>query len=136
MIYYPNGKGRQKHFHSGKPLKQRPTVAEFQRFFSNIDDKSCPGCWLWTGLKDKKGYGVFCFRRRNMGAHRFSKQAFDGPFKLGHQANHVAKSKGGCENRACVHPDHLEPLTFKKHLKETAKQTKAKKKKIMDDIPF
>jgi hypothetical protein len=66
-------------------------------------------CWLWTGAKDSSGYG----QMRGEGgihakveqAHRIAWQIFRGPIPAGLEIDHL------CEVKACVNPDHLEPLT-------------------------
>jgi HNH endonuclease len=80
------------------------TVA--QRIIDNISDEG--ECWIWTGRLDKDGYartsppaGMSPSDR----AHRISYEIFNGPIPDGLQIDHL------CRNRACVNPDHLEPVT-------------------------
>ncbi|MGH1522875.1 HNH endonuclease signature motif containing protein [Leifsonia sp. L25] len=63
------------------------------------------GCLLWTGPLDKDGYGVASFEGRTHRAHRLSYETYVGPIPDGMQLDHV------CETRACVRPEHLEPVT-------------------------
>src|SRR5882724_3748162 len=67
------------------------------------------GCWLWTGQKDRGGYGRIgitengrCFKRL---AHRLSYEAFVGPIPKGLEIDHL------CRVHCCVNPAHLEPVT-------------------------
>lgn len=62
------------------------------------------GCWEW-GLRDKNGYGSIIWRGKTSRAHRLSYEAYKGPIPDGLILDHL------CRNRACVNPDHLEPVT-------------------------
>lgn len=68
------------------------------------------GCWLWEGRLDRDGYGVFWARvggGRPLGpqAHRVSYQLLVGPIPVGLVIDHT------CKVKACICPDHLEPVT-------------------------
>lgn len=64
------------------------------------------GCWEWNLRRDKYGYA----RSSTLGrvshlVHRVSYTEFVGPIPKGLQLDHL------CRNRACINPDHLEPVT-------------------------
>ncbi len=89
------------------------------------------GCWQWTGLKDRSGYGRFSLARRQAkknaqvaAAHRWAYSQYVGPIAGNAQVHHK------CENPSCVNPIHLEQLTALAHVhahpKNAAMVNKAK----------
>lgn len=75
-----------------------------ERFFARV--AQIPnGCWLWTGGKSGVGYGQFWFDGRLRPAHRWSYERFVGPVPENLTVHHT------CEVKACVNPEHLQPLT-------------------------
>jgi hypothetical protein len=68
-----------------------------------IDEET--GCWIWQGRKDTGGYGQLKKNRREVMAHRLSYEEQVGPIPDGAQIDHL------CRNRACINPEHLEPVT-------------------------
>jgi len=81
-------------------------------FMSHID-KTDDDHWLWTGSKDRDGYGRFV--RRDMApreylAHRWSYRYFRGPIPEGLTIDHL------CRVRHCCNPDHLEVVSQRVNL--------------------
>ncbi len=64
------------------------------------------GCVLWTGAKDKKGYG----RAGRRLAHIAAYEREYGPVPEGFELDHV------CRRRNCVALHHLEPVTHNNNL--------------------
>ncbi|MGL5785077.1 MAG: HNH endonuclease signature motif containing protein [Alphaproteobacteria bacterium] len=59
------------------------------------------GCLIWIGSMLQNGYGQVRFSGKTMSAHRASFIAHHGVIPEGHVVRHR------CDNRLCVHPDHL-----------------------------
>ena len=67
-------------------------------------------CWFWMGYKSTRGYGRFWDGGRTVQAHRFAYETRVGPIPEGLQLDHL------CRVRACVNPDHLEPVTNRENI--------------------
>jgi hypothetical protein len=80
---------------------------ELERLWSRIECSD--GCWAWTAAKTGGGYGNFAITReggqRCLTAHRVVFELLRGPIPEGLDLDHL------CRNRACVNPEHLEPVT-------------------------
>ena len=87
-------------------LPPRPDIK--QRFWAKVQPFQPGGCWLWTGARNRKGYG-FLHRDGHRGAkeyaHRLAYGWYRGPIPNGLHIDHL------CRNTSCVNPAHLEAVT-------------------------
>lgn len=77
------------------------------------------GCWEWQGSKSK-GYGQFhLFPSPEKGstgrAHVLAYEKYVGPVPDGLELHHE------CENRSCINPLHLKPVTHETNIAFSAK---------------
>jgi HNH endonuclease len=120
------------------PRKAVPLKERFEKHF--IPEPNS-GCWLWLSATIAGGpknnpalYGVIGNDRglvpKMLMAHRASYQVYKGEIPEGHDIDHE------CRNTLCVNPDHLQPLTRKRHIKltyEHARQGKCKRGHLMTE---
>lgn len=84
--------------------------APLERFVEKIV-VDADGCHVWQGSKDEKGYGLFqAAGRRCVKAHRWIYEQTHGPIPAGLEPDHL------CRVRACVNPEHLEPVTHRENV--------------------
>lgn len=97
-----------------------PTVTRYimddepRRWWSKIDVSG--DCWEWTPPVGNHGYGEFARQgeRRTVLAHRYAYELLVGPIPDGLEIDHL------CRNKACVNPDHLEPVTKSENARRAA----------------
>lgn len=75
------------------------------------------GCWIWTGCKDKDGYGVAWYNKRKTPAHRaaymiYHKITLDKETFVCHK----------CDNPPCINPAHLFAGSHKDNMQDKLKK--------------
>jgi hypothetical protein len=75
------------------------TMKEF--FCKRINIKDIDSCWVWTGIKNQKGYGRIRRNKIWYSSHRVSWELYFGEIPDDMLVLHK------CDNPSCVNPDHL-----------------------------
>lgn len=99
---------------TGRPLG-KPRIPMEARFWRRVQIGT--GCWEWTGVKDRDGYGKLSLpgeKAGNVRAHRFSYELHKGPIPTGLLVIH------SCDNPGCVNPEHLRVGTNSDNLGDMA----------------
>lgn len=104
-------KGEPLRYLSGhNPSHNRPIE---DRFWERVDKRGPNDCWEWTAGKSS-GYGYLSIGggrgAPRVRVHRYSYELLVGPIPTGLEIDHL------CENRACVNPAHLEPVTHRDNM--------------------
>lgn len=111
---------------SGKRGAIQRTLSE--RFWEKVEITET--CWFWAAGLNDAGYGQLYRNdtRRPDRAHRISYELLVGPIPKDLTLDHL------CRNRACVNPDHLEPVTRGENVKRgAAARTHCKRGHSYDD---
>lgn len=75
--------------------------ARYGKPFASFIEKADNGCLIWTGTKDKDGYGRRGARIGEKRAHRYAYAEANGPIPKGAVVRHE------CDNPACCNPAHM-----------------------------
>lgn len=87
----------------GDPLKTLPRQTPEEVLSSRVERQG--DCLIWTGYKDKDGYGRLRVGSKILGAHRYAWELENGPIPEGRQIDHT------CWEKSCVNVDHLRAIT-------------------------
>jgi len=89
-----------------------PRKSAEERFWAKVEKRGTEDCWLWTGGKTVKGYGVFWNNERFVHAQRFAYELLVGPIPDGMFVCHH------CDNPPCCNPKHLFLGTHKDNMRD------------------
>ena len=78
------------------------------RFWAKVDKTG--ECWLWTGARDRRGYGSVGIDGRTRIAYRVAYEWLVGAIPAGLELDHL------CRNPSCVNPAHLQPVTHRENI--------------------
>lgn len=87
------------------------------RFWSKVAPAPALDCWTWTAGKSAAGYGQLRINHVLVYAHRWSYEHLRADIPTGLELDHL------CENRACVNPWHLEPVTHKINMQRIGRRS-------------
>lgn len=86
-------------------MPRRPNMNddELRMWFFDKKDVKDNGCWEWTGVRIKDGYGMLSVKGIRFLVHRYALMFhLNRPIEKGTEVRHK------CHNPSCFNPDHLE----------------------------
>jgi hypothetical protein len=107
--YTDNRSGTRKGDHyryvRGHSHLKRAVVLKEGQAWDEVDMGYVSPCWVWRRFIRPNGYGSYGSRGDEQLAHRRMYEKHVGPIPEGYHVDHL------CCVKACVRPDHLEPVT-------------------------
>lgn len=105
FYFYRNPKGGLRDYckNCGNRPRQKKGNKLEQVFEKYIIDEN--NCWIWQGVKDKFGYGIFYYQQSGYRAHRIAYHLTKGTITDRKVIDHL------CRNKSCINPDHLEAVS-------------------------
>lgn len=98
----------------GSVTEKKPGARYYRTIEERMANYSAPDpnsdCILWTGAASL-GYGYVWHLGQRRRAHIVAYELAKGPIPLGKELHHQ------CETKACINPNHLEPVTRSEHQK-------------------
>jgi hypothetical protein len=82
-------------------MKMHPRLSLRDRFALQFTRRGSDGCWTWSGVRDRDGYGKLRDAGKRLRAHRVSYTLHVGPIPDGMFVLHR------CDSPPCVNPAHL-----------------------------
>ncbi len=114
----------------GHALNSHSAIPILERYEVDIN-----GCWIWTGHKDRHGYGLEQSGGKSKRAHRLFYEHAKGIIPNGLILDHL------CKNKSCVNPHHLEAVTEAENVRRglraklTASDAAKIKRLVLDGMP-
>jgi len=108
---------RQTHDRRKRGIREKGSASAMSLFWPKVNycgPMAAPHlgqCWAWEGAKNPGGYGQFSRKKDQSLAHRWSYENVFGPIPDDLELDHL------CRNRACVRPEHLEPVTRSENIR-------------------
>ena len=84
------------------------------RLYGNV--KLVNDCWEFLGYRDKAGYGIIRYGRKQLHASRVSYELANGPFSENLLVCHK------CDNPPCINPEHLFLGTHKDNMLDSLRK--------------
>jgi hypothetical protein len=94
-------------------MPRRPNMnnEELRAWFFNQRTTNDQGCWEWTGVRIKDGYGMLSVKGQRFLAHRYALGLHLGrPIMPSIEVRHI------CHNPPCFNPEHLEEGTHQQNM--------------------
>lgn len=94
-----------------------PRIDPVERIMKRV--KEYRKCWIYTGTKDRDGYGMIGIGRKQFRTHRVMFERFVRKLTYGEIVCHH------CDNPSCVNPDHLYAGSFKDNALDREKRNRS-----------
>lgn len=72
-------------------------------------------CLIWTGRTTPDGYALLSIKGTDVLVHRYVYSVYVADIPDGYDIDHL------CMRRACINPDHLEPVTHAENVSRSAR---------------